>query len=87
MAERIKAPISLRFNSVRLNDLSDDYGFGDDLDMSVVGDDVVVEEALEANNLQVRLLFPVVTITLPIYLTAPSTSSYGILLEGSSDTE
>ncbi|VDM54997.1 unnamed protein product [Angiostrongylus costaricensis] len=51
--KRVKAPISLRFNSIRLNDLSDDYGFGDDLDLSVVDDDVVVEEALEANNLQI----------------------------------
>ncbi|KAJ1358252.1 hypothetical protein KIN20_016640 [Parelaphostrongylus tenuis] len=46
MAERTKGPISLRFNSIRLNDLSDDYGFGDDHDM--------LDETLEANNAQMN---------------------------------
>ncbi|XGW08662.1 hypothetical protein V3C99_011184 [Haemonchus contortus] len=39
----------LSFASVRLNDLSDDYGFGDDLDLTIV-DDEAVEEAQEAGT-------------------------------------
>ncbi|VDO83697.1 unnamed protein product [Haemonchus placei] len=39
----------LSFASVRLNDLSDDYGFGDDLDLTIV-DDEAVEEAQEAGS-------------------------------------
>ncbi|EYC06159.1 hypothetical protein Y032_0078g1218 [Ancylostoma ceylanicum] len=49
MGERTKPPISLSFASIRLNDLSDDYGFGDDGDTTVVDDDVV-EEAQEAST-------------------------------------
>ncbi|KAL6734299.1 hypothetical protein Aduo_004855 [Ancylostoma duodenale] len=49
MGERAKPPISLSFASIRLNDLSDDYGFGDDGDTTVVDDDVV-EEAQEAST-------------------------------------
>ncbi|KAK5974204.1 SMP-LTD domain-containing protein, partial [Trichostrongylus colubriformis] len=39
----------LSFASVRLNDLSDDYGFGDDLDLTII-DDEAVEEAQEAGT-------------------------------------
>lgn len=49
MGERAKPPLSLHFASIRLNDLSDDYGFGDDGDTTVVDDDAV-EEAQEAST-------------------------------------
>ncbi|KJH47697.1 hypothetical protein DICVIV_06221 [Dictyocaulus viviparus] len=54
MADRLKAPISFRFNTIRLNDLSDDYGFDEDFDLSIV-DDEVVEEALDASSLQRKI--------------------------------
>ncbi|KAK6732325.1 hypothetical protein RB195_016607 [Necator americanus] len=49
MGDRIRTPASLSFDSVRLNDLSDDYGFGDDPDTTVIGYDDV-EEAQEAGS-------------------------------------
>ncbi|VDL73517.1 unnamed protein product [Nippostrongylus brasiliensis] len=46
MAENTR---KLSFAAVRLNDLSDDYGFGDDLDMTIISDEAV-EEAQEAGS-------------------------------------